>query len=76
MTVEKKSVLVFGTATAGHVAGIIVAVKRKSGFWGGVGWFIVGGMAGAALGYILAAVIPGPDTTAETKYVTGSGLDA
>lgn len=62
MTVEKKQVLVFGTATAGNVAGVIVAIKRKSGFWGGVGWFIVGGMAGAAIGYILSAVIPGPDT--------------
>lgn len=66
MTVEKKRVLATGLAAVGNVTGIIVAVKRKSGFWGGVGWFIVGGLAGAAIGYIAAAVIPGPDQTETT----------
>jgi hypothetical protein len=67
MSPEKKKVLVAGLAMAGNVAGILVAVKRKSGFWGGLGWFILGGMAGGAVGYIAAAVIPGADTTAVTE---------
>lgn len=58
MTNERKAVLITGLAAIGNVAGIIVAVKRKSGFWGGVGWFLLGGLAGGGIGYITAAVIP------------------
>lgn len=45
----------FGLSTLGSVAGIILAVHRKSGLWGGIGWFIVGGMAGGALGWIVTS---------------------
>jgi hypothetical protein len=45
----------FGIGLCGSVAGILVAVHRKSGFWGGVGWWIVGGMAGGALGWIVTS---------------------
>lgn len=58
MKMDNKAVLVSGLSLLGAVAGIIIAVKRKSGFWGGVGWFIVGSMGGTAVGYIAAAVIP------------------
>lgn len=53
--------LLYGMAGLGNVAGIIVAVKRKSGFWGGAGWFLLGGLAGAALGYVAASMIPDAD---------------
>lgn len=56
MTKENKQVMIWGLAALGHAAGIIVAVKRKSGFWGGVGWFIVGGMVGGGLGYVITAM--------------------
>lgn len=42
----------WGIGAMGSVAGILLAVHRKSGFWGGVGWWIVGGMAGGAIGWI------------------------
>ena len=37
MKMDNKAVLVSGLSLLGAVAGIIIAVKRKSGFWGGVG---------------------------------------
>jgi hypothetical protein len=42
-----------GLSTLGSVTGIIVAVKRKSGFWGGAGWMILGGLAGSATAAII-----------------------
>lgn len=45
----------FGIGALGSVAGILVAVHRKSGFWGGLGWWIVGGMAGGAIGWIVTS---------------------
>ena len=48
----KQAKITAALSLLGSVAGIIVAVKRKSGFWGGVGWFIVGGMAGTAIGWL------------------------
>jgi len=44
-----------GLSMLGSVGGILVAVKRKSGFWGGLGWFIVGSMAGGAVGWIVTS---------------------
>lgn len=52
-----------GLSGLGMVAGILVAVKRKSGFWGGCGWFIVGAMAGNAVGWLATA---GAKDTIET----------
>lgn len=52
VTITPSAKLRAGLSLLGSVAGIIVAVKRKSGFWGGLGWFIVGGMAGGAAGWI------------------------
>ena len=59
MTADNKKVMLSGFALAGNVSGIILAVKRKSGFWGGVGWFLLGGMAGAAVGFLVTSIIPG-----------------
>lgn len=54
-----KNVLGAGLGMMGNVAGIVFAVKRKSGFWGGVGWFLVFGMAGGAIGYVVGSMIDG-----------------
>ena len=45
----------WGLGSLGAVAGILVAVKRKSGFWGGAGWWILGGMAGSAIGWVVTS---------------------
>lgn len=57
MTKERKALMTYGLAGLGNVAGLIIAVKRKSGFWGGLGWFLLGGMAGGALGYVATSLI-------------------
>lgn len=49
----KSQLLQGGLVAAGNVAGILVAVKRKSGFWGGVGWFFLLGAAGGAVGLVI-----------------------
>jgi Na+/alanine symporter len=54
-----KNTLTAGLGLAGNVAGIVLAVHRKSGFWGGVGWFIVLGLAGSATGYVVGSMIDG-----------------
>jgi len=54
-----KTTLGYGLGLAGNVAGIMIAVKRKSGFWGGVGWFLVVGLAGSAAGYVVGSIIDG-----------------
>lgn len=58
MSPANKNMLLYGLAGLGNVAGIVVAVKRKSGFLGGAGWFLLGGLAGAALGYVVVSMIP------------------
>lgn len=64
---SRKMLLIGATTTAGNVAGILLAVKRKSGFWGGVGWFLVGGMAGWAIGATAAAFIPSKKSESEVE---------
>jgi hypothetical protein len=54
-----KNTLTAGLGLAGNVLGIIIAVHRKSGFWGGAGWFIVCGLAGTATGYVAGSIIDG-----------------
>lgn len=54
-----KSTLAWGLGATGHVAGILLAIKRKSGFWGGVGWFFLLGFAGSATGYVIGSVLDG-----------------
>lgn len=54
-TIPASTKIRYGLSTLGSVAGIVLAVHRKSGFWGGVGWFIVGSMAGGALGWLVTA---------------------
>lgn len=54
-----KTTLRAGLGLAGGVAGIFLAIHRKSGFWGGVGWWIVGGMAGGAAGFLVGSIADG-----------------
>ncbi len=54
-----KTVLQAGGGALGGIAGIIIAVKRKSGFLGGVGWFFAIGIAGGALGFLVGSLIDG-----------------
>ncbi len=54
-----KMTLSYGLGTVGCIAGIVLAVKRKSGFWGGIGWFIAGSIAGSGAGYVIGSVIDG-----------------
>lgn len=54
-----KTMLRGGMFSLGATAGIIVAVKRKSGFWGGVGWFFVLGIAASAVGFLVGSIIDG-----------------
>ena len=54
-----KTTLGWGLGAAGNVAGILVAIKRKSGFWRGVGWFFLLGFAGSATGLVIGSVLDG-----------------
>lgn len=54
-----KNTMMYGFGLAGNVAGILLAVHRKSGFWGGLGWFLVGGLAGSATGFVIGSVLDG-----------------
>ncbi len=58
MTTDNKNTLIAGLALAGNVTGIVLGVKRHSGFWGTVGWMMLGGLAGGAVGYITTAMFP------------------
>ena len=47
----------YGLSGIGFVGGIYYAVKTKSGFWGGVGWAILGSMAGSATGFFVGSLL-------------------
>lgn len=76
MTKQSKTMLATGIGIAGNVTGILIAVKRKSGFWGGVGWFALGGLAGAALGYIVYSMLPDSEEKASTTAATNAVTSA
>lgn len=54
---DKKTILLTGgLSTIGFVGGIVLAVHRKSGFWGGVGWAILGSSLGTGIGYVISSI--------------------
>lgn len=57
MTPANKGLMISGLSALGSVSGIVVAIKRKSGFIGGVGWFFLLGVAGTAAGYVIASTL-------------------
>lgn len=44
-------------AGVGSISGIIYTVRSKSGFWKGVGWYFLGGIIGAGIGYGIGSMI-------------------
>jgi hypothetical protein len=47
-------------ASAGALAGLYMAYKGNKKFWGYVGYFVLGSVAGHLAGNIVTAVIPQP----------------
>jgi len=47
-------------ASAGALGGLYYAFKKKKGFWGYAGFFVLGSIAGHLAGNIITAVIPQP----------------
>jgi hypothetical protein len=45
---------VYKATAAGNIAGLIAAYKRRSGFWGYVGYFLVGGLLGSLVGVVIS----------------------
>ena len=54
-----KTALGSGLGLLGGVAGVFIAIRRKSGLLGGVGWFFLIGTAGSAVGYVIGGIIDG-----------------
>ena len=68
--ITKAGLLISGCSMLGGVAGIYLAVKRKSGFWAGAGWFLLLGTAGTAVGYIVSSTINFDSSTATDNSTT------
>ena len=47
----------FALGFLGNAAGLIYAYAQGKGFWGYVGFYILGGMVGSGLGYLLTKPI-------------------
>lgn len=56
---EKYNTTIWSISTLLWVAGWIIAIKMKKGFWVGLGFSFIGSMLGYAIGYL---VIPKPKT--------------
>jgi len=54
---SKAALLTSGLSLLGGVGGIVYAMNKKKGFWGGVGLFFLGGFAGTALGYVISSTM-------------------
>jgi hypothetical protein len=52
-------------AIGGLAAGIMFGVKRKSGFWGTVGWALLFNIAGGIAGYGVGTLLDAKKATAE-----------
>jgi len=57
-------------ASVGALAGLYFAFKKKSGFWGYAGYFVLGSIAGHLAGNVVSAVIPQPKTEDKTTTTT------
>ena len=53
----KAALLTSGLSLLGGVGGIVYAMNKHKGFWGGVGLFFLGGFAGTALGYVISSTM-------------------
>jgi hypothetical protein len=71
---SKAVLLTSGLSILGSVGGIVYAINKHKGFWGGVGLFFLGGFAGTAVGYIISSTmdlsIGSPDDTTTNATAT------
>lgn len=58
--------LTYALSSAGLVGGIWFAYKRNSGFWGYVGFALLGSIAGSAVGMTIDAMTTKTKTTTTT----------
>ena len=68
---SKAVLLTSGLSLLGGVGGIVYAMNKKKGFWGGVGLFFLGGFAGTALGYVISSTM-NLNITTDTSNTTAS----
>lgn len=67
----------YGLSGIGLVGGIYFAVKRKSGFWGGLGWALLGSMAGSATGFFIGSFLDkSKETEAYNKIIENTKNEA
>lgn len=70
MTKNNKLAVTYASAGLGNAAGIFIAIKRKSGFWGGVGWFLLGGFTGLMVAGFVVSMIPTDDEKAASLNIS------
>jgi uncharacterized membrane protein YfcA len=56
----KNNNITMALASVGAIGGLYYAFKKKKGFWGYAGFFILGSIAGHLAGNVVTAVIPQP----------------
>ena len=70
----KNNTTTMALASIGALGGLYFAFRGKKGFWGYVGFFVLGSIAGHLAGNVVSAVIPSKKTTTadsqEPKDVT------
>ena len=71
-SITKATLLTGGLSSIGFVTGIVVAIKRKSGFWGGFGWAILGSILGGGIGRVTSSLMNFDDTSDKTKISDSS----
>ena len=63
----KNNTTTMALASIGALGGLYFAFRGKKGFWGYVGFFVLGSIAGHLAGNVVSAVIPSKTTTADKK---------
>lgn len=63
----KNNNVTMALSSVGAIGGLYYAFKKGKGFWGYVGFFILGSIAGNLAGNVVTAVIPQPKTDGATE---------
>ena len=63
----KNNTTTMALASIGALGGLYFAFRGKKGFWGYVGFFVLGSIAGHLAGNVVSAVIPSKTTTADSQ---------